>query len=312
LQSGGGNLNFGIEGTSINGTGVEGSSSSANGVVALSSGGSALFAENTGSGDGSQVIGLNNDGTNTSTRNNSSNDFVGRSGVWGHDDSTDGGTLNVGVAGSSTNGIGISASSSNYVALNAIGGGGTGFNDFPVLSVVTGNTGTSFFLIAGCSSPSDNPCTVGSGSRVFLLDNGGNMMIKGLIATGGSCNSGCSGPSHGLSHRVMSYVPTQSTPSIEDFGAAQLVNGRANVALSADFANVVDRKATYLVFITPEGDSRGLYVTDKTAAGFTVRENQDGHSTLDFSYRIVAKPYGVNKPRLPMETVGRKAPPHTR
>src|SRR5437879_3633304 len=86
LQSGGGNLNFGVQGNSINGTGVEGTSSSATGVVALSSGGSALFAKNAGFGDGAQVIGLNNDGTNSSTQNNSSNDNVGRSGLWGHDD----------------------------------------------------------------------------------------------------------------------------------------------------------------------------------------------------------------------------------
>lgn len=301
-----GTFDFGVLGTSVHGTGVEGSSSGANGVVALSTGNSALFAENSGFSDGAQIVALNNDGTNSSTQNPSGSSGFGRSGVWGHDDSTDGGTLNVGVAGSSTNGIGISASSSTYVALNAIGGGGTEFNDFPALSVVT-NAG--FFLIAGCGSPSDNPCTVGSSSRVFLVDNQGNMMIRGVITTGGVCNTGCSGPSHAQSHRVLSYVPTQSVPSIEDFGEAQLVNGRATVALSSDFANVVDRHASYLVFITPEGDSRGLYVTNKTAAGFAVRENGDGHSSIAFSYRIVAKPFGVNKPRLPMEAVGQSKSP---
>lgn len=299
-----GTFDVGVLGTSLRGSGVEGTSSGANGVVALSTGNSALFAENSGVSDGAQIIALNNDGTNSSTQNPSGSFGVGRSGVWGHDDSTDGGTLNVGVAGSSTNGIGISASSSNYVALNAIGGGGNEFNDFPTLSVVTGNPGTSSFLMAACSSPVDNPCTVGSGSRVFLMDTGGNLTIKGTILTGSMCSSGCSGPNHAQSHRVLSYVPTQSVPSIDDFGEAQLVDGRATVTLSADFANVVDRHANYLVFITPEGDSHGLYVTDKTTAGFSVRENGNGHSSLAFSYRIVAKPYGVTKPRLPMEAIG--------
>jgi hypothetical protein len=95
---------------------------------------------------------------------------------------------------------------------------------------------------------------------------------------------------------------------MDDFGEAQLVSGRAVVRLSADFANVVDQKANYLVFITPEGDSRGLYVTDKTRAGFTVRENEGGRATLAFSYRIVAKPFGVDKPRLPMESIAARRP----
>jgi hypothetical protein len=100
-------------------------------------------------------------------------------------------------------------------------------------------------------------------------------------------------------------------PSIDDFGEAQLVSGHAYVRLSADFANVIDKNVNYLVFITPEGDSRGVYVTDKTQVGFTVKENQGGHSSLAFSYRIVAKPYGVNKPRLPMESIGSGRPAST-
>jgi hypothetical protein len=58
-----------------------------------------------------------------------------------------------------------------------------------------------------------------------------------------------------------------------------------------------------MVFITPEGDSRGVYVTAKTSLGFTVRENQGGQSTLAFSYRIVAKPYGEHPARLQMFTM---------
>jgi hypothetical protein len=56
---------------------------------------------------------------------------------------------------------------------------------------------------------------------------------------------------------------------------------------------------SYLVFVTPEGDNRGLYVTQKSANGFAVHESQGGHSSLAFSYRIVAKPFGNQIPRLP-------------
>jgi hypothetical protein len=284
------------------GAGVEGIGSSGNGVLATSTNNSATLSTSTNA-NGVQAYSSNNDGTNSGTNNNSSL-HSGRSGIWAHDDSTDGGHRNVGVAGSSTNGIGVSGSSTSYVGLNAIGGGPIdgGTNDVPAFSVV-GGIDNPFFLMLVCTNPADNPCTGTSGSRVFTLDSGGDITIPGLIKTGGFCNGGCLGVRNGVSHRVISYAPSQTVPSIDDFGEAQLVGGHAAVRLSADFANVVDQRASYLVFITPEGDSRGLYVTDKTRTGFTVRENEGGRSTLAFSYRIVAKPYGVDKPRLPMTTI---------
>src|SRR5262245_24755301 len=57
----------------------------------------------------------------------------------------------------------------------------------------------------------------------------------------------------------------------EDFGTARLRRGRAVVRLDADFAKVIKR-GDYRVFLTPEGDCRGLYVYRKSAAGFEVRE----------------------------------------
>lgn len=54
------------------------------------------------------------------------------------------------------------------------------------------------------------------------------------------------------------------------------------------------------MFVTPEGPNAGLYVTGKTAAGFTVRENPGGHSSIGFAYRIVATPAGAARGRLPL------------
>ncbi len=284
------------------GAGVEGVGGSGNGVIALSTNGSATYSVSTNA-DGVQAYSTNNDGTNSGT-NNKSSFGTGRSGIWAHDDSTDGGHLNVGVAGSSTSGIGVSGSSAGYVGVNAIGGGviDSFTNDVPALSVVAGS-GSPPYLVLACTNPADNPCTDNASSKVFRLQYDGSIEINGLLYTSGSCFAGCLGSRNGGSHRVVSYAPSQTVPSMDDFGEAQLVSGRAVVRLSADFANVVDQQANYLVFITPEGDSRGLYVTDRPRAGFTVRENEGGHSSLAFSYRIVAKPYGVDKPRLPIRTI---------
>jgi hypothetical protein len=74
----------------------------------------------------------------------------------------------------------------------------------------------------------------------------------------------------------------------EDFGSARLKRGRATVKLDADFAKVV-MLGDYRVFLTPEGDCKGLYVQSKRGASFEVRELQGGDSSIAFSYRIVAK-----------------------
>ncbi|HEY5095709.1 MAG TPA: hypothetical protein VII69_11375 [Candidatus Eremiobacteraceae bacterium] len=296
-----GTFDSGVFGSSTNGVGVQGTSINGLGMMATSTNQTALFVQNIGASDGIQAVALSNDGTNSSTQNNSSI-RSGRSGVWGHDDSTDGGFRNFGVAGTSTNGIGVLADSTNWIGLDAVGGGLENGAHGAALSVTGGQSAAN--VILACADVSDNPCTRESNSIEFILDHNGDLRISGHIYTSGSCGTGCAIGRDGSTHRVSSYAPTQTVPSIDDFGEAQLVGGHAYVKMNADFANVVDQHANYLVFITPEGDSRGLYVTEKTRAGFTVRENQDGRSTLAFSYRIVAKPLGVEKPRLPMESVG--------
>jgi hypothetical protein len=87
---------------------------------------------------------------------------------------------------------------------------------------------------------------------------------------------------------------------MEDVGRARLSAGSAYVALDPAFANVIDPAADYAVLVTPEGDSNGVFVAQRTRSGFIVRENRGGRSTIGFSYRVVAKPFGSTAPRLPM------------
>ena len=75
-------------------------------------------------------------------------------------------------------------------------------------------------------------------------------------------------------------------------------DGVANVQINPDFASVMDH-SWYYVFLTPLGDTRGLYVSMKTASAFQVRENEHGRHSLEFDYRIVAHPLGAATDRLP-------------
>ncbi len=76
-----------------------------------------------------------------------------------------------------------------------------------------------------------------------------------------------------------------------------LANGTGTVQLDPDFAALVHTDSFH-VFLTPKGDSMGLYVSSSTATGFTVREQQGGTNSLAFDYRVVAKRKDVAAPRL--------------
>jgi hypothetical protein len=67
------------------------------------------------------------------------------------------------------------------------------------------------------------------------------------------------------------------------------------VKLDPDFAKVITRD--YRVFLTPEGDCRGLYVHQKSAARFEVRELMGGESAIAFCYRIVGRRRDISRHR---------------
>lgn len=60
------------------------------------------------------------------------------------------------------------------------------------------------------------------------------------------------------------------------------------VTLEPEFAQTVNTGLEYHVFLTPNGDCKGLYVSQKTAISFEVHELGSGASNVRFDYRIVA------------------------
>jgi hypothetical protein len=85
---------------------------------------------------------------------------------------------------------------------------------------------------------------------------------------------------------------------LEDFGSATLANGVATVALDPTFTATVNTTIDYHVFLTPTGDCKGLYISQKSANTFEVRELAGGQSNVAFDYRIVAKRAGYESQRL--------------
>ena len=79
--------------------------------------------------------------------------------------------------------------------------------------------------------------------------------------------------------------------------------------LDTDFTKLITR-GDYKVFLTPEGNCRGLYVR-KRAASFEVRELQSGTSNVAFSYRIVARRKDI-KAHQRFATRAKRCPPQRR
>ncbi len=256
----------GVTGTDLSTKGVYD-----NGVYGLSNRGIGVLG-NTTSGFG---------GVYGQTFNPSKTNGTISSGVVGTDASSDGGALNVGIYGESSLGTGVTGVSTSGTGIRAYG--------FPALSVIPTQSSTQDLLL-GFST---------SFANTSRLDSNGNLYLSGEVFTDGSCSNGCAKVKLKTGQALLAYHPREATPTIEDFGTARMVAGRATIALDPSFAATLDSRRAYLVFVTPRGDNHGLYVTHATASSFDVRESQNGRSTIDFDYRIVGKPIDNDAPRLP-------------
>lgn len=272
--------NAGVVGRTENGTGVAG-------ITSFDSSQNGFFQMGTLGLDYSKTI-----SENSGVRGQS----IANAGVYGYSFgipiTSCGGILctnsGVGVAAEADKGLGVKAFGA--VAVAAIGNG----RRFPALAVFNEKRGPLMAAWGGASNTTE----------VLSLDINGNLMVAGAVTQHGSPMT-IRATSHG--DEVGTFAPTQSAPTMEDFGEGQLVDGRAVVRLDPRFASTIDRSYRYLVFLTPQGDSNGLYVAQKTADAFLVREHDEtphlrerrASSNVVFDYRIVAQPYGPAAERLP-------------
>jgi hypothetical protein len=146
--------------------------------------------------------------------------------------------------------------------------------------------------VAGVNSAKSGR-SVGVYGETGNTSTGFGVLSKGKIGTTSVVISGF--PFFGGLRAVYSMASPECW--LEDFGSADLVDGAADVALELVFSAAV-RTDNYSVFVVPEGDCRGLYVSGKGQHGFTVRELQGGNASVPFSYRVVARRSDVDAPRL--------------
>ena len=269
-------------GTISNGTAVYGIAGAGTGVFGTSTSGYGVY------GDSSSNIAVY--GVSTSS-----------TGVWGESSGAAGvGVLGassyIGVAGSYDGGSIIGAEYGEYSAVwGDAGGGGDGVtgttddgvaggfdnnsNQYPALFAYNASTGGTGLFRTFSASDSAGTCGFGNGN---LSCTG---QVKSLVPAGGGARM------------VETYAMQSPENWMEDFGSGALNHGVAVVRVDPTFAETVSDTSEYHVFLTPKGDSKGLYVINETATSFEVRESGGGVSSLAFDYRIVAKRRGFESQR---------------
>jgi hypothetical protein len=276
---------FGTGGT----TGVYGTVSAINGsgIYGINSGSSAgygVFGESDGTASGSTGIYGTATGTSGSTYGvygqSASSKGVGVQGVAISNSGT--GTAfsgRVGVWGDTSSGTGVLGTADNNTAITAENNTGSTGQDTAALYAYNGTTDTGSIVAEFLS---------GSGGYCFMVTNG-DWDCGGDLAVIASTTEG-------RQVRLSGVASTESW--FEDFGSGDLSGGSAKVSLDSTFVSTVNTGESYHVFLTPNGDCKGLYVASKTPTGFEVREIGGGVSNISFDYRIVAKRRGYENVRM--------------
>ena len=196
----------------------------------------------------------------------------------------------IGVLGTTDTGLGVigQANSGLGVPLDHITDNGIG---------VTG-LGNAGFGVAGLSAAGTG--VYGSSQTGLAGHFKGTVLIEGALTVVGG-NKSAAVPHPDGSHRQL-YCMESPESWFEDFGEEQLVQGKAEVQLDPGFAALVEIDG-YHIFLTPYGESNGMFVAERHETGFRVSEQQGGKSNVSFAYRVVAKRKGVTAARLAKVTL---------
>jgi hypothetical protein len=206
---------------------------------------------------------------------------TGRTGVYGVT------SISAGTLGQYGTESGVGRQYGNYAG--AWGDGGTAGVSGVLGTTDDGNAG--FFLNSSRVSPTLYAFNFDASGLPFQARNVSNNTGCNIDAGG---NLNCTGTKNAVvpldgGKRTVAMSAIESPENwFEDFGSAQLADGVAVIQLDPDFIQTVNTEKDYRVFPVPNGDCKGLYVTNKSADSFEVRELGGGTSNIRFDYRITA------------------------
>jgi len=305
---------YGVEGVNAGsgGIGVYGYDSAGTGISAF--GVTGVSASGTSYGVNANATGT----ASTGVSGSGTNGVIGSGTNWGVTGTTSAPTPYSGVLGTG-GGVGVegqanggSVTGENFYQAGVWGDGGNdavlGTNDeavagefinndssgdYPTVVVVNDTTATHNPVFQ-----TDSPNTY-TGARHCTIDTSANLTCTGVVA-------GIAQQADGKQTAI--YAMESAENWLEDAGSGQLSSGSVRIELDPAFAQTVNAGVEYHVFLTPNGDSKGLYVSQKTATSFEVHEQGGGTSSIAFDYRIMAKRKGYENVRLEDVTARFKQP----
>ena len=276
-----GSIRIGVWGDSSSGSGVLGSSDTGNGVVGESLSGIGIVGE---SSDGPGVyatsysaagsVGISSNGTagvnGIFVTSSTTGSGFSVAGAWGDTAASGGfGVLGTTDDGNSLFGVNDTVNHETlYVQNNSGFNGGT-----PVTARFAGPGASTYCYIPRDSADNGTGDLICTGTKSAAVPVEGNRMVR-------------------------LYAVEAADNWFEDAGSGQLANGSATIAFDQVFAQTINGDVDYHVFITPNGECEGLYVTNKSAQGFEVHELHSGKSNIAFDYRLMARRKGFEKVRM--------------
>ncbi len=222
----------------------------------------------TSNGQASGVVGYND----SVTKNSGGNGVVGLTGqnngfgVFGQNVSTKHG-IGVGIMG-----VGSAATGNFFEAGEGLMGNGTttgvvGYADSSSNNCQGGYfQNTVSYAVVGFTAASTNYKINGNGSVATIVKDQNNKNIN-------------------------LFCPEAPEILFQDYGQGQLVNGKTHIDLDPNFAKnvTVNEKHPLRVIITMNDPTpNNVYVTNRTATGFDVIENNNGISNASFTYEVIA------------------------
>lgn len=286
----------GVRGFGANGgVGVagKGGATNATGVIGFGGGSSGQGVAGIGAATGPGIVGV---GGNFGATNNAD-------GVQGFANGTGSGVVGHG-GGTSGPGLFGFGGGPNGPGLHGVGAGsgagvyGTSTTGYGVLGYSTGGSAS----LAGVSTNANIPAFAGGDSVAGGLAAHFSGTVYVDCAAGGQFVVSPMGAKFGTvqhadgSLRLMASMEAPESWAV-DVGSGEVANGTGRVEFDKDFASVI-AAGEYRVSLTPEGESKGLYVADKTATGFAVREQQGGTSAVGFTWVVYAHPRAQKSERL--------------
>jgi hypothetical protein len=99
------------------------------------------------------------------------------------------------------------------------------------------------------------------------------------------------------------YTSVSTDVTVQTCGYGQLEGGKCTIGFNKAFQEVVSKEKPVIVTVTPVGHCEGIDLISITSSGFTVEENKDGRSNVQFTFIAIGQRAGFEEPQLPQEVI---------